>query len=78
MTSHNLVQLMDEFASVVNTSPVQDAADKVVRHAGTLATPAAIEVLARLLVLESARRRHAEARLGLLETGRRDSHSQVG
>lgn len=59
----NINRLMDEFHEIVNTVPAEDAVTRLVRHAATAGNVAAIESFARLLVIESARRRHAEAKL---------------
>ena len=58
-----LVQCMDDFSRIVNTASVEDAAVLLVRQAGLAGNVTAIEAFARVLVIECARRRHAEARL---------------
>lgn len=63
MAFHNLTKMMDDFTDIVNREPVEDASDRIIRYAGNAEAVVAIEALARLLVIESARRRHAEARL---------------
>ena len=63
MACHNLTKMMDDCTDIVNREPVEDASDRIIRYAGNAEAVVAIEALARLLVIESARRRHAEARL---------------
>ena len=62
MQQINLNQVMNEIHAIVNTAPVEDAVTRVMRHAGLYGNVVALEALARLLVLESTRRRYAEAR----------------
>ncbi|MBQ7607485.1 MAG: hypothetical protein IJU76_05895 [Desulfovibrionaceae bacterium] len=59
----NLTECMDDFTRIVNTEPVQDAAERLVRQAGIAGPVVAIEAFARLLVIETTRRRYAESRL---------------
>lgn len=62
MQQINLNQVMNEIHAIVNTTPVEDAVTRVMRHVGQYSNAAGMEALARLLVLESTRRRYAEAR----------------
>lgn len=62
MKQISINKVMDEFYAIVNTAPVDDAVSHVVRCAGKHGNVASIEALARLLVIENTRRRHAEAR----------------
>lgn len=73
MLQSNLHAMMDKFYDIVNVSPAQDAAEKMLRHAGTAENMVAMEALARLLVVESARRKHAEARLAARREGEEQS-----
>lgn len=58
-----LTQLMDDFYAIANQTPAEDAPLAIMRRAGAApSNVVAIEALARLLTVESARRRHAEAR----------------
>lgn len=64
-----LFELMDDFAAIVNTEPVEKAPELMLNHAGRAqSTALAINALVRLLIIESARRRHAEARLLTVES----------
>lgn len=57
-----LTELMDELSDIVNTTPAVDCTDCLVRKASIAGNVPGMEALARLLVLENARRRHAEAK----------------
>ena len=57
-----ITQVMDEFSVILNSSPIEDAPERLVRQAGLAGNVVAIEALVRLLVIESARRRHTEAK----------------
>ena len=63
----NINKVMDEFYDILNTVPVEDAVTRLLRCAGRYGNAASMEAFARLLTIESTRRRCAEARL----------HSQV-
>lgn len=63
MEQINLNRVMDEFYEIVNNTPVEDAVTRLMRCAGTYGNAPALEALTRLLVMETARRRHAEARM---------------
>lgn len=72
-----LTQLMDDFYAIANQTPAEDAPQAIMRRAGAApSNVAAMEALARLLTIESARRRHAEARLA--EMGRRQQEEADG
>ncbi len=59
-----LVALMDDFYLILTTRPIEDSPLLLSRRAGLAPSNAlAIEALARLLVVEHARRRHMEAQL---------------
>ncbi|MBQ3059547.1 MAG: hypothetical protein IJD16_04445 [Desulfovibrio sp.] len=62
MKQVNLNQVMDELYAIINTSPVEDAVTSIMRHLGQYSNVMGMEALARLLVVESTRRRYAEAR----------------
>ncbi|WP_419492451.1 hypothetical protein [Desulfovibrio sp.] len=53
---------MDEFYTIIKTAPTEDAALRLVRHAGTAGNVEAIEALSRLLVIEYTRRCHSDAK----------------
>lgn len=55
-----LFELMDELYERVNSAPITDAPDILVRMAS--AESMGMEALARLLTIETARRRFAEAK----------------
>ena len=61
MEQVSINKVMDEFYEIVNTVPVEDAVMRLMRCAGRYGNAASLEALARLLTIESARRRHAEA-----------------
>lgn len=61
MEQVSINQVMDEFYAIVNTVPVEDVVTRLLRCAGQYGNAASMEALARLLTIESARRRHAEA-----------------
>lgn len=63
METISINQVMDEFYEIVNTVPVEDAVTRLVRHAGRYDNIASLEAMARLLVVESTRRRCAEAKV---------------
>ena len=63
MQDTSVVQLMNDFYSIVNTAQIEDAHTSLVRHAGLTDTVLALEALSLLLIQEHTRRRHAEARL---------------
>ncbi len=65
---NNLTKLIDEITGIVNRSGVADAPETIMRTAGYYGNNAlAVEALARLLVIETARRKHAEAKLAEAE-----------
>lgn len=62
MKKMELTELMDELSDIVNTTPAVDCPEHLLRKASIAGNVPGMEALARLLVLENARRRHAEAK----------------
>ena len=62
MKKNQLTELMDELLDAVNAAPAVDAPELLIRKASIAGNVLGMEALARLLVLENARRRHAEAK----------------
>lgn len=63
-----LFELMDDFSTIMNTVPIENAADQICnRAAAAPSLDAAIMALANHLVVENARRKHAEAKLASIQ-----------
>lgn len=67
MEQISINKVMDEFYEIVNTVPAEDSVTQLMRCAGRYGNAASLEALARLLVIESLRRRYAESQ----------AHSQI-
>ena len=63
MKNVSINQARDDFFEIVNTVPEEDAVMRLVRRTGHYESLASIEALARLLVVETTRRKCAEAKL---------------
>lgn len=63
METVSINQAMDDFFDIVNTAPPEDAVTRLVRRSGHYGNLASLEALARLLVVETARRKCAEAKV---------------
>lgn len=72
MKKSPLFQLMDDFTNLLDSEAVENAANALISRAA-IETPAlSIEALARLLAIEVARRKGAEARLKRIASEERE------
>ena len=70
MPISNLNAAMNEFHNILKTTPSEDAVYKLMRSASAKDRTTAMMALCSLLMIEHARRYHAEARLEELERER--------
>lgn len=54
--------LMNDFSSILRNTPAEDTVNRLVRHASAQDRTTAMLALCSLLMIENARRFHAEAR----------------
>jgi len=66
---NELTASMDAFMEIVNSTPAVDAPERLMRQAGQMEPPLAVEALARLLVGMASRERHCRAQLTALRQG---------
>ena len=63
METVSINQAMDDFFEIVNMVSAEDAITRLVRRAGHYGNVASLEAMARLLVVETTRRKCAEAKV---------------
>ena len=58
-----LFEVMDDFSIILNSESIENSAQKLIARAALESNALAIDALARLLAIENARRKAAEAKL---------------